>query len=100
MARATCGTDGGYYRHRREGTAPCEPCTTAHAAAEADRQRRATLGMSRPPGRPPGYYRPDTFGQLAVACWCDTDVVHIPAAQVGVTTASCGRPGCREPLAA
>lgn len=29
---AQCGTDGGYYRHRRiTNTEPCEPCKRAHA---------------------------------------------------------------------
>lgn len=78
----------------------CEPCSAAHARAQRQRQERNALGLNRPPGPTPGYYQPDTFGHLAVACWCDTDVVHVPADQVGVTTASCGRPGCREPQAA
>lgn len=34
---ATCGTDSGYYRHRRVGTTPCLACKQAHA--EATRRR-------------------------------------------------------------
>lgn len=30
---ATCGTDSGYYRHRRMNTPACDPCRAAHAAA-------------------------------------------------------------------
>lgn len=32
MARppAVCGTDGGYYRHRRTGTEICDGCRSAH----------------------------------------------------------------------
>lgn len=29
---AKCGTDGGYYRHRRLGTEICKPCRKAHNA--------------------------------------------------------------------
>lgn len=36
-------------------------------------------------------------GYIAATCWCDRDVVWIAPADVGVTTASCGRAGCRPP---
>lgn len=42
---AICGTDSGYYRHRRQSqTPPCEPCLHAHRVAERDRyqQRKTT----------------------------------------------------------
>ena len=35
---AACGTDSGYYRHRRQGEPACEPCRQAHNATN---QRRA-----------------------------------------------------------
>lgn len=36
-----CGTDSGYYHHRRIQKEPaCTPCKRAHAVAESDRQRR------------------------------------------------------------
>jgi hypothetical protein len=31
--RAACGTDSGYFRHRRSGEAPCRDCTRAHRVA-------------------------------------------------------------------
>lgn len=38
---AQCGTDGGYYRHRRTLREPaCEECKAAHRIAEAMRARR------------------------------------------------------------
>lgn len=37
---ALCGTDSGYYRHRRERESPCDACKAAHAAAYVDRRRR------------------------------------------------------------
>ncbi len=42
--KAVCGTDSGYYRHRRNAEDPCDPCKAGHAAAEAERvARRATV---------------------------------------------------------
>lgn len=40
---ASCGTNSGYNRHRREGTVICQQCRLAHNAyyAEAKRRRRA-----------------------------------------------------------
>ena len=32
------GTEGGYHRHRRAGTTPCQPCREAHNAHEAERK--------------------------------------------------------------
>lgn len=32
---AHCGTDSGYYRHRRNGEAACESCLEAHTRASA-----------------------------------------------------------------
>ena len=37
---ATCGTDSGYSRHRRNGEDVCDPCRAAHNCAEAVRQAR------------------------------------------------------------
>lgn len=38
---ALCGTDGGYYRHRRKHKQPaCDACKLAHRVAEAERKRR------------------------------------------------------------
>lgn len=38
---AKCGTDGGYYRHRRSlREDPCDDCRAAHAAAEKARSQR------------------------------------------------------------
>lgn len=34
------GTDGGYYRHRADGTPVCDDCRHAHAAANAQRAQR------------------------------------------------------------
>lgn len=34
---AACGTDSGYYRHRREHSATCAECRAAHSAATAVR---------------------------------------------------------------
>lgn len=39
---APCGTEKGYERHRREGTARCGPCKTAHTLAEAVRKAART----------------------------------------------------------
>lgn len=40
---AACGTDGGYYRHRRTLKEPaCTDCKAAHRVAEAARQARRT----------------------------------------------------------
>jgi hypothetical protein len=39
--KATCGTDAGYYRHRRTlGEAACEACREAHSIASAGWQAR------------------------------------------------------------
>lgn len=41
--KSRCGTDSGYYRHRRTGSSPCQPCKDAHTAATRSRmQRRLT----------------------------------------------------------
>ena len=41
---AICGTDSGYYHHRRIDRGPaCEPCKKAHAQAERDRARRVRI---------------------------------------------------------
>lgn len=37
---AVCGTDSGYFRHRRLGERPCVSCTQAHAEADRARFRR------------------------------------------------------------
>jgi hypothetical protein len=38
---AECGTDAGYYRHRKvTHTDPCGPCKAAHAAATNTRRNR------------------------------------------------------------
>lgn len=34
-----CGTPAAFRRHKRRGEDPCEPCTTAHRAADAARRR-------------------------------------------------------------
>jgi hypothetical protein len=39
---AKCGTDGGYYRHKRTTfTEPCKACLRAHSQAERKREKRA-----------------------------------------------------------
>ena len=41
---AQCGTDSGYYRHRRTLHEPaCDACRMAHAAAEKQRRNRARI---------------------------------------------------------
>lgn len=35
-----CGTYAGWGRHRRDHTAPCDPCRAAAAAYQADWRRR------------------------------------------------------------
>lgn len=48
---AKCGTDGGYYRHKRTTyTDPCEPCKEAHRAYE--RHRKAVKRGEQPKGPP------------------------------------------------
>lgn len=38
---AKCGTDGGYYRHRRTlKEAPCDACRAAHSKATREREQR------------------------------------------------------------
>lgn len=44
---AQCGTNGGYYAHRRLGTDPCQPCRDAHAEAERERTAHEPLNGSR-----------------------------------------------------
>lgn len=42
-----------------------------------------------------------TITDLAVTCWCEATVVHVPAETVKAgQTASCGRRECHEPEAA
>lgn len=49
-------------------------------------------------GRPVTYYEPDETGCMAVLCWCEAEIVHVPAVEVRVCrTLSCGRNGCEEP---
>lgn len=44
---ARCGTDGGYYRHRRTlREEACTACQEAHAATERDRRRRAAASAA------------------------------------------------------
>lgn len=46
-ANRLCGTDGGYYHHRRiQKNDACTACKQAHAAAEADRKRRRQEGAA------------------------------------------------------
>jgi hypothetical protein len=41
-----CGSDAGYYRHRRQDETPCEDCWEAHSVAESARySRRRALRM-------------------------------------------------------
>lgn len=43
--RATCGTDGGYYRHLRTTNTPaCEDCKAAHRVAERVRRIQRNAG--------------------------------------------------------
>jgi WhiB family redox-sensing transcriptional regulator len=46
-ALAVCGTDSGYFRHRRLGTEPCTPCRDAHADSEFARHARKSEQRSR-----------------------------------------------------
>lgn len=39
--RGECGTDAGYFVHRRDGTKSCQPCLDAHAAKSAENRLRA-----------------------------------------------------------
>ena len=42
---APCGTEKGYWRHRREGSPRCQPCKGAHTDAESI--RRAARALAR-----------------------------------------------------
>lgn len=37
---AACGTDSGYFRHRRSDEEACDPCKAAHAAVDKAARRR------------------------------------------------------------
>lgn len=50
MTATACGTPAGYYRHRRAGTPPCDPCRTA-ASADTTRRRRQAAAAGRPYAR-------------------------------------------------
>ena len=58
MASDACGTNYGYYRHRRRHETPCLSCCEAHAQYQQDKrlaaQRRAVLAeaISRRPRLP------------------------------------------------
>lgn len=39
-SHAVCGTDGGYYRHLRNGEPTCSECRAAHTLAEQQRAER------------------------------------------------------------
>ena len=39
--QATCGTNGGYVRHRKHDEEPCEACKEAHRSYERERYRRS-----------------------------------------------------------
>jgi hypothetical protein len=44
---AECGTDGGYYRHRRTlGEEACDACKLAHRVYEAQRRQRQIEGAA------------------------------------------------------
>jgi hypothetical protein len=46
----------------------------------------------------PHNWLPDEMGELAITCWCDTTVVHVPARWVTEgRTRSCGRKDCHAP---
>lgn len=56
MLRATHGTDGGYYRHRRAqlrgdewSTVPCRPCMDAHSEEERRRRGRGKVKVFKRP---------------------------------------------------
>lgn len=40
-----CGTDPGYYRHRRDGSDACDPCKDAHNQAERARIVRRRMAL-------------------------------------------------------
>ena len=44
---AVCGTNGGYYAHRRLGTTACQACRDAHADAERARTAHELLNANR-----------------------------------------------------
>ena len=49
---ARCGTDSGYYRHKRTThTDPCPPCLAAHSEAQSARQRRRRVVTPRKPAK-------------------------------------------------
>lgn len=41
LREARCGTDPGYYRHRRNGETACGPCKAAHTSSEGQRAQKA-----------------------------------------------------------
>lgn len=43
--RAQCGTDSGYFRHRRNNEAPCGDCREAHSRVESERYSRRRARM-------------------------------------------------------
>jgi WhiB family redox-sensing transcriptional regulator len=40
-AIAACGTDSGYFRHRRLGQTPCDACKAAHTAVSVTNDKKA-----------------------------------------------------------
>lgn len=57
---AECGTDSGWYKHRRLNEPTCQPCRLAHNAATSGRQRAATRDPI-PAYTPANEYRPHTW---------------------------------------
>lgn len=46
--KSACGTEGGYYRHRRKGEPTCADCRAAHTATTRARLDRKTTTITDP----------------------------------------------------
>lgn len=55
-ARAACGTDSGYRRHRRHGETPCQECLDEHRVQQAE--------LAHSPVRRPSALKPIAHGTL------------------------------------
>jgi hypothetical protein len=47
MVSASCGTNAGYFRHRRAGQETCGPCRSAHRRLDSDRNAARQKAASR-----------------------------------------------------
>lgn len=63
--RVRHGTEAGYRRHLRDGTAMCDPCRAAHTAVQRSYRDAKRARTTEPTITPPGADMPTPFPKIA-----------------------------------